>query len=242
MIFKIFKILKLLRILKEPAFINALFKGAAAGVEHKSILNNINKCSHVVDIGANRGQFALISRICFPIARIDSFEPLQEPANIYRSVFRNDKNVELHPYAIGEEQIEAMIHISNRDDSSSLLPISEKQTTLFPETSEKETRTIMLSPLDGILSEDEIMSPALLKIDVQGFELSTLKGCATLLQRFNNVYVECSFVELYEGQSFADEVISFLTNYNFRLVGIYNMFYDNSGKAIQADFMFEQNE
>jgi len=233
---------KLLGILKKFFYIRALQKGAAAGVEHENVLLNLGKCRHIVDVGANRGQFALVSRYCFPNARIDSFEPLQEPADIYREVFVGDNNVELHPYAIGEEKGEIEIHISNRDDSSSLLPIAEMQTELFPGTEEKETRTINVIPLEAILSEDKIITPALLKLDVQGFELSALKGCATLLQKFNNVYVECSFVELYAGQSFADEVISFLSAHKFRFVGVYNMCYDKSGKAIQADFLFERNE
>jgi len=238
----IFKFKKLLSILKESLYIKALQKGVAAGVEHKNILMNLEECRHIVDIGANRGQFALVSRNCFPNARIDSFEPLLEPADIYREVFTGDNNVELHPYAIGDETGEVAIHVSNHDDSSSLLPIAEMQTELFPGTEEIETRTINVTPLEEILSEEKIITPALLKLDVQGFELLALKGCSTLLHKFHNVYVECSFVELYAGQSFADEVISFLSGQKFRLVGVYNMCYDKRGKAIQADFLFELNE
>lgn len=237
----IFKLRKLIGILKEPLFAKALSKGAAAGVEHKVILKNLGACCHVVDVGANRGQFALIARHCFPEARIDSFEPLKEPAVIYERVFEGDTHAKLHNYAVGPEKSEAIIHVSSRDDSSSLLPIAEGQTSLFPETVEKETRMIQVVPLDDVLSESDVLSPALLKIDVQGFELSTLQGCSSLLHKFKHVYVECSFVELYEGQSFADEIIKYLADYQFRLIGIYNMHYDQSGKAIQADFLFEQS-
>ena len=112
-----------------------------------------------MDIGANRGQFALISRKCFPNARIDSFEPLEEPAEIYKRIFASDSNAQLHPFAVGLEKGAAIIHVSNRDDSSSLLPIGEGQTALFPETAEKETRAIQIVPLDAALPESEILSP-----------------------------------------------------------------------------------
>ncbi|KAF3981585.1 MAG: FkbM family methyltransferase [Methylococcales symbiont of Hymedesmia sp. n. MRB-2018] len=237
----IFKLKKLINILKEPFFIKALLKGTASGVEHRAILESLHTCQHVIDIGANRGQFALISRKCFPECQIDSFEPLQEPATIYQSVFDNDKKVKLYPYAIGKEKSEAIIHVSNRDDSSSLLPISSVQTNLFPETIEKETRIIQVMPLDEFFSKNTIISPALLKIDVQGFELSTLQGCSSLLYRFEYIYVECSFIELYKGQSFADEVITFLSNYKFKLLGVYNMYYNKQGQAVQADFLFKIN-
>lgn len=234
-----FKFKKLVNIVKEPLFVRALIKGAAAGVEHRSVLENLGDCRHVVDVGANRGQFALVSRLCFANARIDSFEPLQEPSAIYERVFENDDLSVLHRCAIGPDNEKAVIHVSSRDDSSSLLPIAEGQVKLFPETVEKETRIIQVAPLDSILVESDITSPALLKMDVQGYELSALQGCSSLLHKFRYIYVECSFIELYLGQSFADEIIRVLFDHNFRLDGVYNMHYDKSGKAIQADFLFE---
>ena len=78
----------------------------------------------------------------------------------------------------------------------------------------------------------------MLKIDVQGFELKCLQGCEDLLDRFQQVYVECSFVELYEGQALADEVIAWLRDRNFILQGVYNTFYDSKGAAVQGDFLF----
>jgi hypothetical protein len=52
------------------------------------------------------------------------------------------------------------------------------------------------------------------------------------------VYVECSFQELYAGQSFADEVIAWLRERRLRLVGVYHMAHDGDGRAVQADFLF----
>ena len=237
------KVIKLFLLLKNKFYFKSVFKSVAAGIEHEKILKNIGvEYGHIVDIGANRGQFSLVSRYCFPKAKIDSFEPLAEPAAFYKKVFEYDDNVTLHSYAIGEECAALEIHISNRDDSSSLLPISEMQSVLFKGTSEKSTRIIDVAPLDVIISAQDIISPALLKIDVQGFELSVLKGCLNLLNTFKNIYVECSFVELYEGQSFADEVIEFLARHNFRLIGIYNIYYDKHGNSIQADFLFENRK
>lgn len=218
-----------------------MLKGSAAGIEHASLLKMIS-CSHVVDIGANRGQFALICRHCFPEAQIDSFEPLDEPRKIYQSVFSGDDQTRLHPFAVGPEESEATIHVSAKDDSSSLLPISSMQTDLFPESAEKETRSIRVVPLHAILKAGDIIFPALLKIDVQGFELSTLHGCASLLGRFAYAYIECSFVELYEGQSLANEIIAYMDSHKFRLVGVYNVYYDADGIAIQADFLFQRAE
>ncbi len=52
------------------------------------------------------------------------------------------------------------------------------------------------------------------------------------------MYAECSFQELYAGQSFADEVIAWLRERGLRLAGVYHMAHDERGRAVQADFLF----
>jgi FkbM family methyltransferase len=207
-------------------------------VEHARVLRNLGPVATVVDIGANRGQFALAARHCFPQARIVSFEPLAGPAALYRAVFAGDDRTRLVEAAVGPEPGEATIHVSARDDSSSLLPITARQNALFPGTAEAGTAIIQVTRLSDALPAGEIAAPALLKLDVQGFELPALAGCEGVLDRFDWVYVECSFMELYAGQSLADEVIAWLRERGFRLVGVYNMSYDDRGRAVQADFLF----
>jgi FkbM family methyltransferase len=211
--------------------------GVAAAIEHERVLLSLPSCT-VVDIGANRGQFALAARRCFPDARIISFEPLAEPAKKYRALFSRDSRATLHEVAIAQDKGLATIHISAEDDSSSLLPITPLQTSLFPGTGEVAGVAVRTAPLDTVLTEAGIVRPAMLKVDVQGFELEALQGCVPLLEHFDYVYVECSFVELYGGQALAHEVVAFLAEQGFRLAGIYNMSYDKRGRAIQGDFAF----
>ena len=129
---------------------------------------------------------------------------------------------------------------NNQDDSSSLLKIGKNQTTVFPGTGEKNTEEINVAPLDYFINIEDLNSPVFVKIDVQGYELEVLKGSKSLIDEFDYIYVECSFVELYEGQALADEVIAYLANYSFRLKGVYNTFYDKKGIAVQGDFLFAQ--
>lgn len=236
----IFKFIKLIKLVKCSLYFNALRKGAAAAVEHEKLLYNLsqNNIKTVVDIGANRGQFSLVSRSSFSNAKIYAFEPLSTASNIYRSVFEEDNNVTLYESAIGPHTKESIIHVSMRDDSSSLLAISELQNKLFPGTAELKEQKINVTTLHDVLSEDEIDEPALLKLDVQGYELQALAGCEQLLHKFSYVYVECSFMELYEGQAMASDVIDYLKNKKYILVGIYGVAYDTKGIAVQGDFLF----
>ena len=65
-------------------------------------------------------------------------------------------------------------------------------------------------------------------------------GKSNFLAKFDYIYVECSFVELYKEQVLVDEVIQYLINYSFKLDGIYNTFYDKKGIAVQGDFLFSK--
>ena len=103
-----------------------------------------------------------------------------------------------------------------------------------------ETTDVQVAPLDVFVSEKEIVEPAILKLDVQGFEFEALQGCESLIGRFEWVYCECSFVELYSGQKLAADIIEWLANRGFRLIGTYNPSYDRQGISIQADLLFRR--
>ena len=232
---------KLAAILKSPYYRTRFLRHrVAAGVEHARILSGLD-CRTVVDIGANRGQFALVARRCLPRARVLSFEPLPAAAATFRTVFADDDRVTLHEVAIGPVRGNATLHISRRDDSSSLLPITSTQVALFPGTAEVATATVRVAPLREFMLVPDILPPALLKLDVQGFELEALRGCEDMLGQFAYVYVECSFVELYSSQALADEVIAWLRKRGFKFCGVHNTDIDRNGRAIQADFLFSHD-
>ena len=229
-------------LLRVPLWRAALLRhGTAAAIEHVKLLRAIGDMSVVVDIGANKGQFALIAHQLWPSAQIHSFEPLPGPSAIFQSVFSGLPKVRLVQSAVGPQSGDVTIHVSGRDDSSSLLPITERQGALFPGTAEAGTCAVRVGRLLDFLPAAALSESVLLKIDVQGYELQALAGCSELLNRVSWIYVECSFVELYQGQALADEVIGWLHVRGFRLRGVHQVQYDAAGHAIQADFLFRRN-
>jgi len=234
----ILRLKKLQMILSHPMLRRVFFSHLVmAGMEHKAVLNR--PLSTIVDIGANRGQFALAARTISG-AKVVSFEPLPEVAVIFLEVFSDDPAVKLHIAAIGDKSENKLIHLSARDDSSSLLEIAEAQSSFFPGTHEVGTLEVAVGTLDVFLAKEDIIRPAMLKLDVQGFELQALAGCKSLIGNFDYVYCECSFVELYKNQKLAGEVVAYLGSLGFSLSGIYNVSYDRYGNCIQADLLFSQ--
>lgn len=234
----ILRLKKLRIILLHPVLRHAFFKYLVmAGVEHKAALSR--PLETVVDIGANRGQFSLAAR-AISGAKVVSFEPLPDVAVIFQKVFAGDASVKLHVAAVGQKAERKLIHLSARDDSSSLLEIGDAQSENFPGTHEVGTLEVEVGPLDQFLTKAEIVRPAMLKLDVQGFELQALAGCQSLIGNFDYVYCECSFIELYKGQKLAGEVIRYLGELGFDLSGMYNPSYDSVGNCIQADLLFSR--
>lgn len=231
---------KLTQIIKSKPLLKTLvLTHIFAGTEHRHVIDtNLNT---IMDIGANRGQFALAALRWATKARIISFEPQKEAASIFKNVFVGNSRVLFHQTAIGPQAGETTIHITSEDDSSSLLPISPLQERFFPGTQEIRTEVVKIGRLSDYVNPEQVVPPAMLKLDVQGYELEALRGCEDLLGRFSYVYVECSFVELYSGQALVDDVIAWLRDRAWTLSGIYNMAYDRDGRSIQADFLFEKS-
>jgi len=232
---------KLARLLKSPAYRKALRKGVAAGIEHELVLAPL-QCNTVVDIGANRGQFALVARRFFPNARIIAFEPLPNPARVFRELFSGQNGIVLYQCAIGPASNKTSMHVSERDDNSSLLPIADLHTRLHRGTSEVGRTEIQVERLSRFVSTSDLAGPALLKIDVQGFELHCLEGCLELLPYFQHVYIECAFQELYVGQARASSLMQFLFDQGYELTGIYHVFHDHKGQTVDADLLFARKE
>lgn len=229
------RMIKLARIAPKPALRRALRQGVAASMEHSDVPFRSDTAS-VIDVGASHGQFSLFAAERFPKARILAYEPLPLAHADFRAVCGT--LAELRGHAVGATSGTATLQVSGSDDSSSLLPIGQRQMREFPGTGAVDETATTVVALDDDLPE--LSAPILLKIDVQGFELEVLRGAERTLRLVDEVYVECSFVELYEGQALADEVVAFLLERGLRLAGVFHTLYRNS-EAIQADMLFRRD-
>jgi FkbM family methyltransferase len=231
---------KFVRLVVDPHFRRGIRFGVGASVEHLGMMRG-RDIATLVDIGANVGQFSLLVTGLLPDVRVEAFEPLRGPAGIFQKLFAGNPRVTLHRVAIGAQQKEASMNVSRREDSSSLLGISVVQTTTFPGTEKVGVENVRVTTLDAELDPSRIVAPALLKLDVQGYELEALRGCASMLHLFDLIYAELSFVELYEGQALAHEVIEFLSDKGFDICGVYNTQSDPDGRSIQCDCLFRRH-
>jgi len=233
--------------LASPRGRRGLRLGAAAALEHRGALARVaddiggaERMRCVLDVGANAGQFSLLARETFQNARIHAFEPLPGMADRFEALFADDAGTVLHRCALGAERAEMAIHIARAPDSSSLLAPA-LQEKFYPRAGASgRTESVPVRPLAELGIPVE--APALLKLDVQGYELEVLRGAGAVLDAIGHVYAELSHVELYAGQPLAHEVIAFLAARGLFVAGVHvsDGGYDEKGRAVQADFLFSR--
>src|SRR5438034_5444842 len=174
----------------------------------------------VVDVGANEGLFAKRLRDDGFSGRIVSFEPLSSAFALLASASADDPNWECVQLALGATTGEATLNVARNLASSSFLPMDSGLPEAEPRVAYVGREECSLSTLD-VLAPD-LFQPEerlYLKLDVQGFELEVLRGAEATLARVLALDVELSQTLLYQGAPLMDEVVAYLAERDYVLLG-----------------------
>ena len=196
----------------------------------------------VIDVGANRGQFARRAIKAFPEARIVCFEPVPEAFELLRVWAESVSNpIDIFNVALGSEpeSREFFVH-SDHTMSSSFLRTTELLVTEFPYTREKYSVQVDVHILDEY--REQIVGTGLegivLKLDVEGFELDVIKGAPRTLENVVALIVEIHLMELFEGHPTFWDVNAFLSDRNYRFAGSFPPGTSAAGRVIGFDAIF----
>jgi FkbM family methyltransferase len=227
---------KRINIAKRPSLFRVAVKHrVAAATEHLEAIR-LTSANTLIDAGANKGQFSLAFRHTRPDARIIAFEPLPEAADTYDMVFGRDARSGLQRAALGSAERTATFFVADRSDSSSLLRPGDGEERAFGVRA-AGTINVPVKRLDSCIDLDSLEHPILLKVDVQGGELELFEG-ANSLEPVDYIYVELSFVELYEGQPLFQDVVDYLTRRGFTMIGFFNQVSTPEFGPTQVDVLF----
>jgi FkbM family methyltransferase len=163
----------------------------------------------------------MLSKI-FTNATIFAFEPVKEYYDIAKKRTQNVKNVKLYNLALGEKNEEHEIYISYNAEgnmwcSNSLLKPKEHLVAnphiLFP-----ETRKTQVVNLDDFCEENKINQIDFFWLDMQGYEMKTLKAAPKILKNIKSLYTETNLIETYEGVELYDTYRDWLIQNGFKLM------------------------
>jgi FkbM family methyltransferase len=200
-----------------------------------------NKIDTLLDVGANKGQYAIQMRSLGYDKKLLSFEPQQDAFNVLKQVAAKDPQWEVYDYALGDENTKSLIHIADNSFSSSILNMLPTHLESAPESKYVGNQEIEIKRLDSIF--DDLCSPTasvMLKIDTQGYEKNVIDGAFEVLKRIKIIQLEMSILPLYENEILYTEMIQYLKAKSFELFSLESGgFYDlTSGQLLQVDGIF----
>jgi FkbM family methyltransferase len=193
----------------------------------------------VIDVGANKGQYARELRTAGYQGAIMSFEPLETVYPVLQAAAADDASWQTFRVALSDSTGHAELHVAANTASSSLRPMLPLHEQIEPKAAIVGRTVVPLARLDDLLASNPLVPPALLKIDVQGHELDVLRGSPDALRAIALLELEVSIRPLYEGQPLLHDVLDATRSLGFRLVALEPGFYDRAdGTILQFDAFF----
>ena len=122
----------------------------------------------------------------------------------------------IYPVALGNEEKEVEMYVSNRDRMCSSILKPKVVLEQYPDITFDERETVEMMRLDN--TDLEFDNFNFLNIDVQGYELEVLKGGAKTLEGIDYIYTEINRAEVYENTPHVDELDTYLKPYGFTRV------------------------
>jgi FkbM family methyltransferase len=196
----------------------------------------------IVDVGANRGQFAAEALTFFPRAHVISFEPQPSAFHVLDQLAASRRgqltSVNL---ALGDKEGVARMQVHvDWDFSSSLLATTPLAHQLYPYQQQQTTIDIRLTTLDRYFETSPLrLEPDILvKIDAQGYDDRVIRGGRSVFSRARACIVEINLDQLYEQQGSFKEIFALLDEFGFRYVGNLDQTYATDGHVVFIDAVF----
>jgi FkbM family methyltransferase len=197
----------------------------------------------VIDVGANRGQFATSIRR-FYAGTILSFEPVSAAFDELSRAAAADPDWHAHKLALGDQDAEMTIHVPSQTEFSSLLAANDYSASRFGAGSmPTKEEVIAVRRLDEVLEGLAATvrgKRIFLKLDTQGYDSKVFRGLGSRVEDVVAMLSEMSLIPIYEGMPHWTESISLYEAAGFGVVGLYPVTHDR-GRVIEYDCLLQRS-
>ncbi|MBW6422677.1 FkbM family methyltransferase [Rhizobium sp. XQZ8] len=195
-----------------------------------------------LDIGANTGQTGQRLRKKGWQGRICSFEPIPECYEKLAVLAAAHSDWKAFNQAVGDEDGQATIGISENRVSSSLRAATDLLVSIYEPIRYEASVAVPLVRLDSLFdqlaSESDVVH---LKIDTQGYERNVILGAANALQRIDSVRMEVAVSEMYAGEMVLPEAITLMTSMGFVLIEAWPAWrHPRTKEVVHFDLLFRK--
>lgn len=209
----------------------------------KSLLSTV-KTPVIFDVGAYIGVTVEQYLSEFSGAKIHAFEPTEASFAKLKSKHTATTSVVCNKLAVTNRDGETTFNMNEFSPTNSCLPTDDQADSYWGEhlLDTNNVVTVKTTTIDSYCRRNKVERINLLKIDVQGAELSVLGGSKGMIENKNIdvIYLEVLYVPTYKNQSKYYEIEALLHENGYGLFGVFNLTYgDNQIK--QADLLFCKN-
>lgn len=173
--------------------------------------NMVQEYTVFVDLGANIGYFTLLAAKKCSRGKVISFEPIGQ---LYEQLLRNiheNKLTNVMPVqaAVGDARGNSIMYISGEHNMG-------MSSLRAPENYSGRTESVKLERLEEWWAESNLPKPDIIKIDVEGSELSALKGMIALLNQHKpSIIIELNPATLSYFNLHTSDILNFLTKLDY---------------------------
>ena len=197
----------------------------------------------ILDVGANQGLVTIAGLTTYKNSKAIYFEPVKETFQQLKSnLAPYEDRVVLYKQALSEFKSNGIINLTSHHGANSIESQSEFHQKFNPHVRETGQEPIELVRLDDVALNFPTKYIDIMKIDVEGHELSVLKGGA----QFISTSVDTIIIEIalqrdtsWENQSLFG-IFELLNKWGFRLINVYDLHRANNSNMllVQMDCVF----
>lgn len=171
------------------------------------------------------------------------FEPDSRSLENLDETNSNNLSRTIYPYALWEKTEKLSINLCRKEQVSSHFTPNRDFLDKYPD--KRRFDVLNKSFVESRrMDEIDIEHPDFIKIDIQGGELSVLKGSTTTLKRTFGMEIEVEFLEMYLDQPLFGEIVDFLHKFDFEFIDFVNICrwereaHNEIGHSIFGDALF----
>ncbi len=183
----------------------------------------LKKDSVFIDIGTNKGIYLYQAEKIIKTGKIYGFEPNINLVNYIQPLF---PKIQIIPAAVSSTSGTAILNIPKNGEK-----LQDTRASLESLEGNVEKLEIQMVKLDDWVQENNLKSIDLIKIDVEGHEFNTIKGCESILKEMKPVLIV--EIELRHAQYPLKQIFDYIESFG------YETFYFDRIKTALEPFDFQ---
>jgi len=236
------KVIQLLQLAQNRENLNGILKSKVFSLSAIQNLSSIKRhdpsIRTIIDVGANKGQFAAAAKYFYPDSTIYCFEPSKKNYLKLQNCFKDDKKITIFNCGLGSQNGELEFFEHTFDQINSFLKVTDDNKNPNYKDSISSVSNVQVKKLDDIKGL-EFVHPVLLKLDVQGYEEEVLNGALKSLKHVDYIVIELPFEKLYENQKLFNDMNLIMIELGFYLLAPLGFNSGLEGKIIEIDAFYK---